>query len=53
MYAFFVGKCVHVCVDFGPITRTPDGDVMKDKVSKLTASGGGDHPEKCLSGLQV
>ena len=45
--------CLHVRVEFGPMTRTPDGDVMKDKVSKLTANGGGDLPELCLSGLQV
>ncbi|CAL8356850.1 unnamed protein product [Boreogadus saida] len=39
--------------DFGPMTKTTDPEVMKDEISKLTASGGGDHPEMCLSGLQV
>ncbi|KAJ3614424.1 hypothetical protein NHX12_017998 [Muraenolepis orangiensis] len=38
---------------FGPMTRTTDPEVMKQKISKLTATGGGDHPEMCLSGLQL
>lgn len=33
--------------------RTTDPDKMKNEVSKLTATGGGDVPEMCLSGLQV
>uniref|UniRef100_A0A8C5CZG8 von Willebrand factor A domain-containing protein 7 n=1 Tax=Gadus morhua TaxID=8049 RepID=A0A8C5CZG8_GADMO len=39
--------------DFGPLTRTTDPEVMKNEISKLTASGGGDGPELCLSGLQM
>lgn len=33
--------------------RTTDPDKMKKEISKLSATGGGDHPEMCLSGLQV
>ena len=40
-------------VDFGPVIRTTDPDVMKREISKLEASGGGDVPEMCLSGLHV
>ena len=39
--------------DFGLMTRTTDPEVMKNEISKLTATGGGDAPEMCLSGLQV
>ncbi|XP_051241399.1 von Willebrand factor A domain-containing protein 7 [Dicentrarchus labrax] len=39
--------------EFGPMTRTTDPDKMKSEISKLTASGGGDTPEMCLSGLQL
>ncbi|XP_030207835.1 von Willebrand factor A domain-containing protein 7-like [Gadus morhua] len=39
--------------DFGPLTRTTDPEVMKNEISKLTATGGGDAPEMCLSGLQM
>ncbi|KAF7655978.1 hypothetical protein LDENG_00047630 [Lucifuga dentata] len=39
--------------EFGPMTRTTDPNVMKTEISKLTATGGGDHPEMCLSGLQL
>ncbi|RVE75670.1 hypothetical protein OJAV_G00001080 [Oryzias javanicus] len=38
---------------FGPMIRTTDPDKMKAEISKLTASGGGDTPEMCLSGLQL
>ncbi|XP_035515445.1 LOW QUALITY PROTEIN: uncharacterized protein LOC118326538 [Morone saxatilis] len=38
---------------FGPMIRTTDPDKMKSEISKLTASGGGDTPEMCLSGLQL
>ncbi|KAI4895400.1 hypothetical protein NFI96_022023, partial [Prochilodus magdalenae] len=38
---------------FGPLTRTTDPDVFKSKINALTADGGGDRPEMCLSGLQV
>ena len=38
---------------FGPMIRTTDSDKMKYEISKLTANGGGDIPEMCLSGLQV
>ncbi|XP_053712755.1 von Willebrand factor A domain-containing protein 7-like [Synchiropus splendidus] len=38
---------------FGPLIRTADPDVMKAEISKLTAAGGGDGPEMCLSGLQM
>ncbi|ROI47898.1 von Willebrand factor A domain-containing protein 7 [Anabarilius grahami] len=37
--------------DFGPLTRTKDADVFKARINSLTASGGGDEPEMCLSGL--
>ncbi|KAM7393688.1 hypothetical protein PAMP_020542 [Pampus punctatissimus] len=39
--------------DFGPMIRTTDPDKMKKEISKLTAAGGGDSPEMCLSGLQL
>ncbi|MBN3301685.1 VWA7 protein, partial [Amia calva] len=39
--------------DFGPVMKTSDPEVFKQKISELTASGGGDYPEMCLSGLQV
>ncbi|KAM7418547.1 hypothetical protein PAMA_015926 [Pampus argenteus] len=39
--------------DFGPMIRTTDPDKMKKEISKLTADGGGDNPEMCLSGLQL
>ncbi|XP_041790345.1 von Willebrand factor A domain-containing protein 7 isoform X2 [Chelmon rostratus] len=38
---------------FGPLTMTTNADVFKDRINKLTASGGGDIPELCLSGLQL
>ncbi|XP_058237738.1 von Willebrand factor A domain-containing protein 7-like [Hemibagrus wyckioides] len=38
---------------FGPLIRTTNPDVMKSEISKLTAEGGGDEPEMCLSGLQL
>ncbi|KAL1282099.1 hypothetical protein QQF64_000902 [Cirrhinus molitorella] len=37
--------------DFGPLTRTDDADIFKDRINSLSASGGGDLPEMCLSGL--
>lgn len=40
-------------VEFGPMIRTTHADKMKEEISKLKASGGGDDPEMCLSGLQV
>ncbi|XP_037619360.1 von Willebrand factor A domain-containing protein 7-like [Sebastes umbrosus] len=39
--------------DFGPMMRTTDPDKIKSEISKLTANGGGDIPEMCLSGLQL
>ncbi|XP_035515350.1 von Willebrand factor A domain-containing protein 7-like [Morone saxatilis] len=38
---------------FGPLIMTTDADVFKDSINKLSASGGGDIPELCLSGLQL
>ncbi|KAL1023650.1 hypothetical protein UPYG_G00044050 [Umbra pygmaea] len=38
---------------FGPLIRTTDPNVMKAEIAKLTAKGGGDIPEMCLSGLQL
>nr|XP_019939288.1 PREDICTED: von Willebrand factor A domain-containing protein 7-like [Paralichthys olivaceus]XP_019939289.1 PREDICTED: von Willebrand factor A domain-containing protein 7-like [Paralichthys olivaceus] len=38
---------------FGPLIITTNADVFKDNINKLSASGGGDIPEKCLSGLQL
>ncbi|XP_042355378.1 von Willebrand factor A domain-containing protein 7-like [Plectropomus leopardus] len=39
--------------DFGPLTKTTDPEVFRNAVNSLTASGGGDFPEKSLSGLQL
>nr|XP_020451861.1 von Willebrand factor A domain-containing protein 7-like [Monopterus albus] len=39
--------------NFGPMFRTTNPDKMKEEISKLTANGGGDIPEMCLSGLQL
>ncbi|KAK5866386.1 hypothetical protein PBY51_020582 [Eleginops maclovinus] len=39
--------------DFGPMIRTTDPDKMKSEIAKLRASGGGDTPEMCLSGLML
>ncbi|XP_026215482.1 von Willebrand factor A domain-containing protein 7 isoform X2 [Anabas testudineus] len=39
--------------EYGPMIRTTDADKMKKEIAKLTANGGGDVPEMCLSGLQV
>ncbi|XP_056590951.1 von Willebrand factor A domain-containing protein 7 [Triplophysa dalaica] len=39
--------------DFGPLTRTENADVFKERINTLLASGGGDLPEMCLSGLQM
>lgn len=38
---------------FGPLVMTTDADKFKAEINKLSASGGGDIPEMCLSGLQV
>ncbi|XP_028273705.1 von Willebrand factor A domain-containing protein 7-like [Parambassis ranga] len=38
---------------FGPLTMTTNADVFKASINKLSASGGGDIPEMCLSGLQI
>nr|XP_020496296.1 LOW QUALITY PROTEIN: von Willebrand factor A domain-containing protein 7-like [Labrus bergylta] len=38
---------------FGPLILTTDADVFKANINKLSASGGGDIPELCLSGLQL
>ncbi|KAM6939535.1 von Willebrand factor A domain-containing protein 7 [Xenentodon cancila] len=38
---------------FGPLITTTNADVFKDSINKLSASGGGDIPEMCLSGLQL
>ncbi|XP_075946869.1 von Willebrand factor A domain-containing protein 7 [Anarhichas minor] len=38
---------------FGPLIMTTNADVFKDNINKLSASGGGDIPELCLSGLQL
>ncbi|XP_044046157.1 von Willebrand factor A domain-containing protein 7-like isoform X2 [Siniperca chuatsi] len=39
--------------DFGPVIRTTDADTFKTSINRLTASGGGDLPEMCLSGLRL
>ncbi|RXN16716.1 von Willebrand factor A domain-containing 7-like protein [Labeo rohita] len=39
--------------DFGPLTRTGSADIFKARINSLTATGGGDAPEMCLSGLLV
>ncbi|KAG7214483.1 hypothetical protein INR49_022995 [Caranx melampygus] len=39
--------------DFGPLIRKTDPEKMKTEISQLKASGGGDTPEMCMSGLQL
>ncbi|KAM6907233.1 von Willebrand factor A domain-containing protein 7-like [Xenentodon cancila] len=39
--------------DFGPLTKTTDPELFKNWINSLTASGGGDFPEMCLSALQL
>ncbi|XP_067260622.1 von Willebrand factor A domain-containing protein 7-like [Chanodichthys erythropterus] len=39
--------------DFGPLISTTNPDVMKSAISNLTAVGGDDTPEMCLSGLYL
>ncbi|KAM9476982.1 von Willebrand factor A domain-containing protein 7-like [Clarias gariepinus] len=39
--------------DYGPFIRTADTSVFKQQINALTAYGGGDAPEMCLSGLQL
>uniref|UniRef100_A0A3B4U9U7 von Willebrand factor A domain-containing protein 7-like n=1 Tax=Seriola dumerili TaxID=41447 RepID=A0A3B4U9U7_SERDU len=38
---------------FGPLIMTTNADVFKDSINMLSANGGGDVPELCLSGLQL
>ncbi|KAM9792685.1 von Willebrand factor A domain-containing protein 7 [Neosynchiropus ocellatus] len=38
---------------FGPLVMTTDAEIFKASINKLSASGGGDIPEMCLSGLQL
>ncbi|XP_077427146.1 von Willebrand factor A domain-containing protein 7-like [Vanacampus margaritifer] len=38
---------------FGPLLLTTDADKFKESINGLSASGGGDIPEMCLSGLQL
>uniref|UniRef100_A0A8C7NVN5 von Willebrand factor A domain containing 11 n=1 Tax=Oncorhynchus mykiss TaxID=8022 RepID=A0A8C7NVN5_ONCMY len=38
---------------FGPLIKTTNPNVMKAEIANLTAEGGGDLPEMCLSGLQL
>lgn len=51
--AIYCGSFLQLHVDFGPMIRTIDPEEMKKQISRLTANGGGDVPEMCLSGLQV
>ncbi|GAA6068274.1 von Willebrand factor A domain-containing protein 7-like isoform X1, partial [Tachysurus ichikawai] len=39
--------------DYGPNFKTTDPDLFKKQLTALTAEGGGDVPEMCLSGLQL
>lgn len=39
--------------DFGPVYKTSDANIFKASISLLTANGGGDTPEMCLSGIQL
>ncbi|MCJ8730232.1 hypothetical protein PDJAM_G00181910 [Pangasius djambal] len=39
--------------DYGPLIRTTDPNVFKQRLNALTADGGGDAPEMCLSALQL
>lgn len=50
---YFTFLCCVSYVEYGPMIRTTDADKMKKEIAKLTANGGGDVPEMCLSGLQV
>lgn len=45
--------CSCIISDYGPLTRTTDPHVFKQRLNALAAHGGGDAPEMCLSGLQV
>lgn len=38
---------------FGPLLLTTNADIFKASINRLTAEGGGDIPEFCLSGLQL
>ncbi|KAM7393983.1 hypothetical protein PAMP_020812 [Pampus punctatissimus] len=38
---------------FGPLMKTTNADLFKESINKLSASGGGDTPELCFSGLQL
>lgn len=47
-------KChFYTSTDFGPLYRTTNADEFKQQINVLQASGGGDEPELCLSGLRV
>ncbi|XP_073698506.1 von Willebrand factor A domain-containing protein 7-like [Garra rufa] len=37
--------------DFGPLTRTDNADIFKERINSLSPFDGGDTPEMCLSGL--
>ncbi|XP_073699338.1 von Willebrand factor A domain-containing protein 7-like [Garra rufa] len=37
--------------DFGPLTRTDNADIFKQRINSLSTFDGGDAPEMCLSGL--
>ncbi|XP_057698886.1 von Willebrand factor A domain-containing protein 7-like [Corythoichthys intestinalis] len=39
--------------EVGPLLYTEDADIFKVEIDKLTAFGGGDLPEMCLTGLQL
>ncbi|KAJ8258047.1 hypothetical protein GJAV_G00192600 [Gymnothorax javanicus] len=39
--------------DVGPLTRTTDSDIFKQRINALTASGGDDAPELSLTGIQL
>ncbi|KAL1023658.1 hypothetical protein UPYG_G00044180 [Umbra pygmaea] len=39
--------------DVGPLIITKNADVFKESINALTAEGGGDIPEMCMSGLQL
>ncbi|KAJ8000927.1 hypothetical protein DPEC_G00185460 [Dallia pectoralis] len=39
--------------EFGPLIMTRNADIFKQSINALTAKGGGDAPEMCMSGLQL
>ncbi|MBN3304682.1 VWA7 protein, partial [Amia calva] len=50
------GTCKYILslsLEFGPVLKTNNPEKFKQLISALTATGGGDEPEMCLSALQL